>query len=151
MTDKELHKLRRAELLELLVSLSEENEALQKEIDALKDALDRRTIQMQDSGSIAEAALKVSGVFEAAQDAADRYLENVRALNSNAQENAENLLEETRRKCAAIEAETMKATEKKWNSIKDLLDRYCETNQALKEQVGSLYKHCAGKPEDAQG
>ena len=32
---------------------------------------------IENSGSIAEAALKLSGIFEAAQAAADQYLENI--------------------------------------------------------------------------
>ena len=36
----------------------------------------------RDSGSIAEAALKLNGIFEVAQKAADQYLENVKARAS---------------------------------------------------------------------
>jgi hypothetical protein len=34
-------------------------------------------IDIEESGSIAEAALKINGVFEAAQAAADQYLDNI--------------------------------------------------------------------------
>lgn len=37
-----------------------------------------RRIELEKSGSIAEAALKLNGVFEAAQRAADQYLDNIR-------------------------------------------------------------------------
>ena len=80
MTDKELRKLKRVELLEILVSLSEENEQLRKENEELREALSQKEICIEQSGSIAEASLKLSGVFEAAQRAADLYLENVRRL-----------------------------------------------------------------------
>lgn len=139
MTDKELHQLRRGELLELMVSLSEENEALRNKIELLNKQLDDRTIQMQESGSIAEVALKISGVFEAAQDAADRYLGNVRQLNDRAQKNSDALMAATQQKCAAMEAETQQNVDQKWNSIKGLLDRYCETHEELKDQIGSFY------------
>ena len=36
---------------------------------------------MEDSGSIAEAALRLNGIFEAAQKAADQYLESVKVIN----------------------------------------------------------------------
>lgn len=80
MTDKELRKLRRVELLEILVSLSEENEQLRKENEELREAISRKEICIRQSGSIAEASLKLSGVFEAAQRAADLYLENIRRM-----------------------------------------------------------------------
>ena len=37
-----------------------------------------RQIRLEQAGSIAEAALKLNGVFEAAQAACNQYLENIR-------------------------------------------------------------------------
>lgn len=85
---KELRKLKRSELLEIMLAQSEEIDRLRKELaqkDALlaqKDAqLADRTIAIQESGSIAEASLRLTKVFEEAQKAADLYLQNVRAAN----------------------------------------------------------------------
>lgn len=79
MTDKELRKLRRGELLEMLLEQTKENERLKKQIAELEAKLNDREIILKESGSIAEAALKLNGVFEAAQKAAEQYLENVRS------------------------------------------------------------------------
>ncbi len=79
MTDKEVHKLSKAELLEVLVELSEENDRLKEEIKSLKQQLNDRKIEIEKCGSIAEASLMISKVFEAAQEAADCYLENIKA------------------------------------------------------------------------
>ena len=78
MTEKELHKLKRAELLEMMLAQSREIESLQGRIEQLEAKLADKEIRIQVSGSIAEAALKLNGIFEAAQAAADQYLENVR-------------------------------------------------------------------------
>ncbi len=78
MTDKELKKLTRAELLEMLLIQSREKQQLEKELEEAKKNLEAREILIAESGSIAEAALKLNGVFEAAQKAADQYLENVK-------------------------------------------------------------------------
>jgi hypothetical protein len=51
---------------------------LDKELKTTKAQLNKREIAIESAGSIAEAALKLNGVFEAAQKAADQYLENVR-------------------------------------------------------------------------
>lgn len=80
MTDRELKKLSRAELLELLLQQSKEIERLQAQLQRAREILSSREIHIRTAGSIAEAALELNGVFEAAQRAADQYLENVRRL-----------------------------------------------------------------------
>lgn len=78
--------MNRRELLELLLEQTKRNEQLAKENAALRLKLDERKILLAESGSIAEASLKLSGIFEAAQDAADRYLESVKAMHPAAEE-----------------------------------------------------------------
>lgn len=78
MDDKKLKKLRRVDLLEMLVALSKENENLKKQLKEANAELAKRKIDIKKSGSIAEAALKLNGVFEAAQKAADQYLANIK-------------------------------------------------------------------------
>lgn len=78
MTDKELKKLSRADLLELLLEESRENERLREKLRIASEKLKDRTIQIREAGSIAEAALRLNGVFEAAEAAAQQYVENVR-------------------------------------------------------------------------
>ncbi len=75
---KELKKLSRADLLEMLIEQSKEVERLRYELDKANAALKDRRIVMENVGSIAEASLKLSGIFESAQQAADLYLENVK-------------------------------------------------------------------------
>lgn len=77
MTQREMRRLRRADLLELLITLSKENEQLQAELEEAKKQLAQRKIMIENAGSIAEAALRLNGVFEAAQAAADQYLESL--------------------------------------------------------------------------
>jgi len=89
MTGKELKKLSRGELLELLVEQSKRLQAVQAEADAreqalqdeltvLRQQLEERTLKAAECGSIAEASLQVSGIFSAAQAAADTYLQSAR-------------------------------------------------------------------------
>ena len=81
MTDKELRKLKRTDLLELLIEQSKEVESLKKRIGELEAELADRRLLIYKSGSIAEAALKLNGVFEAAEAAAQEYLENIRRIS----------------------------------------------------------------------
>ena len=81
--DKKLKKLSRVELLELMVSLSEDYEALADENNRLKEMLAaQRLPRTAKVGSIAEAALEVNGYFEIVQHAADEYLREIKHLRN---------------------------------------------------------------------
>lgn len=80
MTDRELRKLSRADLLELLLKETQENEKLRAQLEEANKKLADREILIQNSGSLAEAAMKMNGVFEAADRAVRQYLENVRRI-----------------------------------------------------------------------
>ena len=88
MTDRELKKLRRADLLEILVEQSREIEQLKAELEETRKELDNRMIIIEKAGSLAEAALQLNHIFEAADAAARQYLENVKSM-SEAAETAE--------------------------------------------------------------
>jgi hypothetical protein len=78
MADKELRKLQKIELLEILVDQRKRIDELEKELAEVREQLESREINIRNSGSIAEASLKLTKVFYEAQKAADLYLENVR-------------------------------------------------------------------------
>lgn len=80
MTDRELRKLSRADLLELLLQESRENERLRAELEKANQKLADRKIAIESAGSIAEAALELNGVFRSAEKAAAQYVENIRRL-----------------------------------------------------------------------
>jgi cell division septum initiation protein DivIVA len=78
MTDKELRKLRRDDLLQILINQQKQIDELNAQLEQDKQALASRDLAIRESGSLAEAALKMNGVFEAAQTAADDYLQQMR-------------------------------------------------------------------------
>ena len=117
MTDKELKRLSRGELLEMLIQQSKELERLRKQLDAAQTALQNREIAITNAGSIAEAALQLNGVFTAAQDACQQYMENSCHLSQNqericaqrdaeSQAEAKRIVEEARKESEALEHET---------------------------------------------
>ena len=126
MTEHELKKLGRGQLLEILVRQSKELDRLQEELKAAEDKLADRRIRMEESGSIAEAALKLNGIFEVAQQAADDYLASLRqqglssgqsaeeavpeessSLETETAEKCRQMEEQTAEKCRRLEEETM--------------------------------------------
>ena len=88
MAGKDLRKLSKTELLELLVEQGRENLSLKARLAAAEAELAQRRVQIAECGSIAEAALRLSGVFEAAQRAADLYRENCQRQCDELLENA---------------------------------------------------------------
>ena len=78
MTDKELRKLKKIELLEILVSQSREIDSLREQLEKATEELKNRKIVIAESGTLAEASMRLFHIFEDAQKAADLYLENIK-------------------------------------------------------------------------
>lgn len=58
--------------------LNLEVQQLQQQLQDKQQQLESRDIDVVEAGSIAEAAMRLNGVFEAAQAACDQYIENVK-------------------------------------------------------------------------
>ena len=101
MTEKELKKLNRYQLLELLLMQTERADDLQHRLDELVQMVRLKKIQNGELGSIATESLQVSGFFEAAQKAADLYLDAARVQ-------AAEIVQEAHQKAAEIIAQAEK-------------------------------------------
>ena len=77
MTDKQLKKLTRGELLQMLIAQTEKNDILTEQLEEARRQLKNRKIICENAGSLAEASLQVSGIFESAQEAIKNYYENI--------------------------------------------------------------------------
>ena len=106
MTEREMKKLTRYQLLELLILQSEQVNELQKQVDELQKKLDARDIQMTVVGSIAEASMQLSGIFNAAQKTADIYMDAVKEraekIEANAKKEADRILQEAKKQARQI-------------------------------------------------
>lgn len=92
MNEKELKRLRRSDLMELLLELSKENQELREQLQQAEAKLQERRIMIDESGSLAEAVLKLNRIFEDAQAACEQYEENIRLR-------CEQIENEAKRKC----------------------------------------------------
>lgn len=95
MTEKELRKLNRYELLEMLLAQGKKLERLERELAEANERLAQRQQIAATSGTMAEAAMRLNRVFEAADSAAKEYLSNMELI-------ANSLLDDARRKAARI-------------------------------------------------
>ena len=106
MKMKDMKRLRRRDLLELLIDLSKENDALRARNQELEAQLSRRDIAVSEAGTLAEAALQLNGVFQAAQAACDQYIQNMQ------------------QRCSQLEAETEEKCRQLLNDTKLQVDVY---------------------------
>ena len=73
MTERQLRRASRADLLKLLLEERKERECLREQISEMENQLQLRQIAIDQSGTLAEAALKLSGIFDAAETACRYY------------------------------------------------------------------------------
>lgn len=97
MTDKELRKLRREDLLQILIAQQRQIDELKASLEQTQTRLDKRNIAIEQSGSIAEAALRLNDVFGAAQASVDQYVNEMHARADALNAEAEARAEEARR------------------------------------------------------
>ena len=137
MTDKQLKHLSRVELIDIIFELQKQKEAAEARAEELQKKLEERELHIAESGSIAEAALRINGIFEAAQAAAEQYLISVRA-NAERQRSDSRPLEAdsgsdnadaARRETAADEM-----TEQEWDSIDQRIQEIMSALTASKGQ-----------------
>ncbi len=105
MTDKELKRLNRSELLQLLLEQTQENEQLREEMNTLQAQLDQHRITCEASGTLAEAALAINRVFEAADQAAQKYVQEVQERVADRELKAHSIISEAQTQADVILAE----------------------------------------------
>lgn len=114
MTDQELRRLNRAELIDIIYELQLRREQQEEENRSLRQQLEDRLLHIQKAGSIAEAAIQVNQVIEAAQAAADQYLSSIHAANTDMDQRiaaAEQSIADARSQASAITAQANRQAE----------------------------------------
>ena len=87
MDNRELKKIGRKELLEILLSQAKRIEELENELSKTKRKLESKKILIDECGNIADATTKLSKIFETAQETAELYLFNVKEKCKKIEEN----------------------------------------------------------------
>lgn len=134
--NKELKKMSRAELLEILISQMEANEKLTSELEECKKKLEDKNIVIAESGSMAEAAMRLNRVFEAADAAARQFVDSARGRSGTAEKAPEKAVSEK-----AVEVPVEKITENR---------RLTEEKVSAKKSLEEADKILADKRKEAQ-
>ena len=162
MTTSDMKRLSRADLLEMLIDQSMEVQELRKKLQEMENVLQEKEAMLQcremkinQAGSIAEASLQLSGIFEAAEAACQRYTENICQLSERQQEvcrkqeqesreKADQYLKETEKKCLEMKIQTklfcegmiedaQRESQHYWDEIVRYLETYHEGDEELQE------------------
>jgi len=133
MTDKELKKLSRKDLLEILIEQGKEIERLKEIIKKDEKELQSKRIMLSEAGTIADASLKVNKIFENAQKAADQYLANIREMKNRQAEICNRMEKETQKKCAAMISKAKTESKAYWDEVSKKVDEYMTQYAGLKD------------------
>ena len=147
MTDKELRRLSRSDLLELLLAQRKENEQLRCILDQTQAKLADRTIQMENAGSIAEASLQLSGIFDAAQDSCKYYLDNVKMLHERQTVICQQMENEAKEKCDRMVAEAERKAQACWENCSAKIKQLVASFEGL-QQAMDMYTSFNHKAEE---
>lgn len=122
MTDRELRKLNRAELIEMLLYEKRRVDELESLLDDANARLNERRVRIAEAGTLADACLKLNGVFEAAQAACSQYEENLRAMAADEDSFIREKRKAAERECSEITA----AARKECEDLRSQTARECE-------------------------
>ena len=137
MTDRQLRKLNRTDLLKLLLEEKKENEALRKQLQEIQLQLECKQLNLNQSGSLAEAALKLSGIFEAAETACQYYTENIRNLSGRQEEICRKMEQETREKCDRMLEQARQMSRVYWEEYTEKCSRYMKSMEEVQRSTDS--------------
>lgn len=153
MTDKELKKLSRTDLLELLVEQGKQLEELQNKYAELEQRFEERRIEMKNAGSIADAAMRINDIFNVAQRTANDYIANVKnndctldltSLKENTQKECDILLKDAQKKCDNL----LKGAQEECDNLRKNAQKDCDIlRENTQEECNKIKKSTREKCE----
>ena len=106
MTDKEFKRLNRAQLIDIIYQLQLQLDKVNEEKRELEGELADKRLRLSAAGNIAEAALEINDCFRSAQNAAEQYLNEIKAIREETEAERQRIL-------AQAQAEAIIASAKK--------------------------------------
>ena len=94
MNEKELRKISRKDLLELLLEQANRIVDLENELTKIKAKLEDKKIMLNEAGNLAEASLKITDLFQKTMETCKIYSDNIDELNSRIEKEVRKKYEE---------------------------------------------------------
>ena len=102
MTDKEFKRLSRAQLIEIIYQLQLQLDKVNEEKRALESELKDKRLRLLSAGNIAEAALEINDCFRSAQNAAEQFLDEIKAIREETDAESQRILKKAKAEAEAI-------------------------------------------------
>ena len=139
MTERQLRKASRPELLKMLQQSRQENDDLRQRLEQTQSQLQSRQLVVDQSGTLADAALKLSGIFEAAESACQYYTENIRTLSGRQEEICRKMEQESREKCDRMLEQAKQMAKIYWDEYAEKCSRYMKAMENAQRSEISPY------------
>ena len=107
MTDKEFKRLGRPQLIDIIYQFQLQIDKLTEQNQELERELADKRLRLSNVGNIADAALEINNCFRSAQNAAEQYLNEIKAIREETEAERQRILAKAR-----AEAETIVASAK---------------------------------------
>ena len=128
MTDKEFKRLRRSQLIDIIYQLQLQIDKLTEQNQALERELADKRLRLRNAGNIAEAALELNDCFRSAQNAAEQYLNEIKAIREETEARREKILSEAQAVADAIIAGAKKTQGDYASAIEAILQEYRQSD-----------------------
>ena len=120
MTDKEFKRLSRAQLIDIIYQFQLQVDKLTEQNRELERELADKRLRLRNAGNIADAALEINNCFRSAQNAADQYLNEIKAIREETEAERQRILAQAQAEAAAIIA-----------AAKEILSDYDSATEAV--------------------
>ena len=124
MTDKEFKRLSRAQLIEIIYKLQLQIDIANEEKQKLESKLADKRLRLQSAGNIAEAALEINDCFRSAQNAAEQYLNEIKAIREEIEAERQRVLAQAQTEAEAIIAGAKKTQGDYDSAIEAILEEF---------------------------
>ena len=128
MTDKEFKRLSRAQLIEIIYQLQLKNDELTTQNQSLENALADKRLRIRDAGNLAEAALEINDCFRNAQNAAEQYLNEIKAIQKETEAEQQRILAQAQAEAKAIIASAKKTQGDYYSEIEAILKEFMQNH-----------------------
>lgn len=102
MTDKEFKRLNRAQLIEVIYQFQLQVDQLTEQNQELEQKLADKRLRLSEVGNIAEAALEMNDCFRNAQNAAEQYLNEIKAMREETEAERQRILAQAQKEAEDI-------------------------------------------------
>jgi cell division septum initiation protein DivIVA len=102
MTDKEFKRLSRAQLIDIIYQFQLQVDELTEQNKELEEKLADKRLRLSNAGNIANAALEINDCFRSAQNAAEQYLNEIKAIREETEAERQRILAQAEAEAAAI-------------------------------------------------